>query len=168
MKLRKIEFEDNVNIVRWKNQPFVVANFINRVPLTVETHNNWYRNRVKTGEVSQFIIVLDDGAEIGSTYLRDIDTYHKKAEFGIFIGEKWALGHGYGFEATKQTCEYGFKELGLHRIFLRVLSSNNAAIHIYEKVGFQFEGKAIQDVWDGERYLDVSFMAMIDPVSALQ
>ena len=160
MKLRKMCFEDNTKIVRWKNQPFVVANFLNKRPLTKEIHNKWFKERVCTGEVAQYIICLDDGNEIGSVYLRDIDLQNKKAEFGIFIGEKWALGKGYGYQAAREICRIGFKELGLHKIFLRVIDTNKAAIHMYEKAGFVTEGIALQDIWDGEKYIDIRFMAM--------
>lgn len=163
MFLRKIRFEDNENIVRWRNQPFVVQNFLDKRPLTIETHNNWFRNRVQTGEVCQFIIVLDSGEEIGTTYLRDIDPVNRKAEFGLFIGEEWALGKGYGYQAIRMTCQYGFEELNLHKIYMRVLPANKASVGACSKAGFAVEGIAKSDILCGTEYLDVQFMAMFNP-----
>lgn len=75
--------------------------------------------------------------DIGSVYLRDIDREKGEAEYGIFIGERDALGKGYGTQAAKQMLEYGFETLGLRKIFLRLLEDNPRALRSYEKAGFR-------------------------------
>lgn len=100
---------------------------------------------------------------IGSTYIRDINYKDGKGEFGIFIGEDNYLSRGIGAEATKLIIQYGFKELGLHKIFLRVLSNNTRAIKCYEKVGFIQEGYFKDEVLIQENYHDLVFMAIFNP-----
>ncbi len=75
--------------------------------------------------------------EIGSVYLRDIDREKGEAEYGIFIGERDALGKGYGTQAAKWMLNYGFETIRLKKIFLRLLQDNPRALRSYEKVGFQ-------------------------------
>lgn len=112
VKIRKIKIDDTENIVKWKNNINVKKNFCIQDNLTVETHLNWFKTKVLTGEVEQFIIVDEiEKKDVGSTYLRDIDFKNKKAEFGIFIGEDTARGKGIGAKSTKLTIEYGFNEL---------------------------------------------------------
>ena len=165
MKLRKLIFDDGAKIVKWRNSEHVLCNFLDKRKITIESHNKWFTDEVSTGKVEQFIIVLDNGDEIGTTYLRNIDYTNRKAEFGIFIGEKAALGKGYGTEAVKLTCDYAFNELNLHKVFLRVIQHNKTAIKAYEKNGFREEGVAIDDVWDLSQlhYVNVMFMAKINP-----
>lgn len=164
VKIREILVSDTDNILKWKNNPNVKKNFCIQEDLTKEVHLNWFENKILTGDVKQFIIkdeVLD--IEVGSTYLRDIDRKNKKAEFGIFIGEDSARGRGIGTQSVKATIKYGFEVLGLHKIFLRVFSNNQAGIQAYTKAGFKYEGTAKDDILlpNGE-YQDIVFMSIIN------
>ncbi|MCI9313926.1 MAG: GNAT family N-acetyltransferase [Lachnospiraceae bacterium] len=134
--LRLMTLEDTDRIVTWRNQDFVRKNFIYQELFTREGHLAWIRDNVETGYVVQFIICLSDGREIGSVYFRDIDREAGTAEYGIFIGEKDALGCGYGTAAAKAALSYGFHRLGLDRIFLRYLADNAGAGKSYERAGF--------------------------------
>ena len=135
--LRLMETEDTEKIVIWRNRDFVRRNFIYQEPFTKEGHLSWIRDRVRPGHVVQFIICLSDGREIGSVYFRDIDRKKGIAEYGIFIGEKDALGCGYGTQAAKAALEYAFTKLRLDKVFLRFLSDNIGAQKSYEHAGFR-------------------------------
>jgi RimJ/RimL family protein N-acetyltransferase len=60
---------------------------------------------------------------------------------GIFIGQKEYWGKGYGEEACRLICRYGFDHLNLENIILRVYAYNEKAIACYKKVGFREIGK---------------------------
>lgn len=165
--LRPIASSDTDNIVKWRNSPLVRPFFIDHTPLTREIHENWLKTRVFTGNTAQFIIVSkEDQCDIGTAYLRDIDKVHRNAEFGIYIGDPNHRRKGMGNEAASLICRYGFETLGLHRIFLRVLSSNALAIHCYERIGFQMEGTFREHAFNGERFCDISFMGYLNPASS--
>ena len=162
IRLRLMNTDDTEQIVRWRNNPRVRNNFIYQKPFTKEGHENWVRTMVDTGKVVQFIIEdLDDGQPVGSVYFRDIDMDHAKAEYGIFIGEDSAVGKGFGSEAARLAVAYGFEELRLHKIFLRVFADNAGAIRSYEKAGFVKEGHFKDDVCIDGRFKDLVFMAII-------
>lgn len=160
--IRPITEADTGKILKWRNDPSVMEHFIYRTALTAEMHLNWYYNRVQTGEVAQFIIIdIDTGEEVGSAYLRDIDTANKKCEFGIFIGEVLCRGKGIGSVAATLALKYAFEELGLNRVFLRVFADNTQAIKSYENAGFRYEGTFREDVIiDGVGY-DMTFMGIL-------
>lgn len=160
--LTPISDEDTKLILQWRNSADVQQNFVFRERLTREMHESWLKTKVATGDVIQFVISKkSDGVKIGSVYLRDIDREHKHAEFGIFIGDCNARGKGYGSEAASLICQYGFLSLGLHRIYLRVFTSNTAAIKCYEKVGFSKEGVARDIAFLDGRYHDMVFMSLL-------
>ncbi len=161
--LRMMEEEDTELIVRWRNEDFVRRNFIYQKPFTVEGHLNWVKTMVKTGKVVQFIICTKEERPVGSVYLRDIDKEHRKAEYGIFIGEEDALGCGYGTQAAKLMLWYAFEKLGLHKLMLRVLAGNDRAKKSYEKAGFVQEAYLKEDVYLADGFHDVILMACLNP-----
>jgi RimJ/RimL family protein N-acetyltransferase len=56
---------------------------------------------------------------------------------------------------------YGFQQLNLHRIYLRVFSENQRAVHLYEKLGFQQEGRWRQAEFRSGRYHDILWMGLL-------
>lgn len=162
INLKNIEIADTDDIVRWRNNDNVRKYFINQTLFTKESHLKWMEDYVSTGKAYQFIILeKESNISIGSVYLRDVDRTHKKAEFGIFIGEDKYRGSGIGIEATKLILEYGFNELDLNKIFLRVLTNNYKAIKSYLNVGFKYEGYFREDVCVNSKYFDVIFMGIL-------
>lgn len=158
--LRLMNHEDTDRIINWRNQDSVRKNFIYQTLFTKESHENWIRTMIHTGKVVQMIICLKESDQpVGSVYLRDIDPHHKKAEYGIFIGEESARGKGVGTAAAKLMLEYGFEELGLHKIFLRVYAENLQAIRSYEKAGFVREAYLKEDVCIDGDFRDMVLMA---------
>ena len=142
--LRPITDADTDLIVKWRNTPSVVQNFIFRQTFTPEMHRNWLATKVATGQVVQYIIVdKADGKPVGSVYYRDIDNHNRSAE------------------TARLFTQFGVDTLHLHRISLRVLAENTAARRSYEKAGFVQEGVfRDMELLDGA-YRDVVFMAKL-------
>ncbi len=165
LELRPISVEDTDNILKWRNSKEVKKFFCMQEDLTREGHLSWLENKVKTGKVVQYIIhVKDSDKDLGSVYIRNIDKEHSNGEFGIFIGEVCDRGHGYGTMAMKLICDYAFKKLHLHKIYLRVLEDNKGAIASYKKNQFEEEGIFKDHVYNPEvGYLNLVFMGRINP-----
>ncbi|MCR5595086.1 MAG: GNAT family N-acetyltransferase [Lachnospiraceae bacterium] len=139
ISVRPITEEDTDLIILWRNKPRIMNNFLVRTEVTRETHLNWLKTKVYTGNVRQFIIMehTDDIIRpIGSVYIRDIDNEKLTAEYGIFIGEDDALGHGYGNQLVKWAVDY-VRDMGMKTFTLRVLADNKPAIKSYEQAGFK-------------------------------
>lgn len=161
--LRLMTYDDTESIVQWRNTDSVRKNFIYQALFTRESHENWIRTKVETGDVVQMIICeLGTDIPVGSVYVRDIDHTHHKAEYGIFIGEASARGKGYGTAAAKLMVRYCFEELKLHRLFLRVYADNLQAIRSYEKAGFEKEAYLRDDVCIEGRYRDIVLMGILN------
>ncbi len=162
--LRPITDADTDHIVRWRNSDHIRRNFIYQTLFTPESHREWLRKKVETGIVEQFIIYsLDAAMDVGSVYLRDIDQTHRRAEFGIFIGEELQQGRGIGSESIRLITRYGFEKLHLHKIFLRVLADNEIARKAYEKAGFMQEAYLKDEVCIRGVYKDLILMRIINP-----
>ena len=161
--LRFMTYDDTDLIVSWRNTDSVRKNFIYQALFTRESHENWIRTKVETGDVVQMII-CETGSDrpVGSVYVRDVDRTHHKAEYGIFIGEADARGKGYGTAAAKLMIRYCFEEMKLHRLFLRVYAENQQAIKSYEKAGFEREALLRDDVCIDGNYRDIVLMGILN------
>lgn len=164
--LRLMTYEDTENIVKWRNSDSVRRNFIYQGLFTKESHENWIRTMVETGKVVQMIIMESKtDTPVGSVYVRDIDHTHHKAEYGIFIGDESTRGKGYGTAAAKLMIQYCFRELGMHKLMLRVYAENPQAIRSYEKAGFEKEAYLREDVCIDGKYKDIVLMAILNKES---
>ena len=71
----------------------------------------------------------------------------------IAIGDAENRGKGYGREAMQLGLKFAFHELNLHRVCLTVFSYNQAAIKLYDSLGFTREGTYREHLQrDGRRY----------------
>ena len=59
----------------------------------------------------------------------------------VGIGEPDARRKGYGTEATRLICEYGFYFRNLHSIKIEVHAYNGTALRMYERLGFKTVGR---------------------------
>lgn len=102
-----------------------------------------------------------DDALVGFIALMGIEWGNRIGKLAVGIGDPQHRGQGYGVEAMTLILNYAFRELNLHRVGLDVIAYNAAAIHLYEKVGFQHEGRVREWVWrDGVR-TDLLLMGLL-------
>jgi RimJ/RimL family protein N-acetyltransferase len=96
--------------------------------------------RATPGSVEFAVILLASGGLIGFGGLFDI-TRAMTATLFVGIGERGLWRNGYGSEATRLICEYGFFFRSLHNIKVEVNGYNHRAIRLYERLGFRFVGR---------------------------
>jgi RimJ/RimL family protein N-acetyltransferase len=70
----------------------------------------------------------------------DHDAGSLRARFGIGVLSRDFTGRGLGSAATRLVLAYAFDQMRLHRVDLRVLAFNAAAIRCYERCGVVTEG----------------------------
>ncbi len=83
------------------------------------------------------------------------------ATIGIAFGREH-LGQGYGTDAMRVIVDYGFREMGLHRIQLDLVAFNQAGMRAYEKAGFVEEGRRREAVFHDGRWYDEVLMGILD------
>lgn len=131
---------------------------------TREMIDQYVQNQMKPDpekRASFIIATVDDSRAVGEVVINEIDTDNHSANIRISLLREEDLNQGYGSQAMRLMVNYGFRELGLHRLSLGVYAFNPRAIHVYEKMGFKQEG-VLRDAlyWDGE-YVDEIRMSIL-------
>ena len=162
--LRPLQREDlNERYLSWVNDPQVTRYMeTGTFPSTKQDLEDFYQGT--TSSKNQVILAVADARtdlHIGNVKLGPIHWVHRRATFGILIGDRKYWGKGVGQEATRLTVEYGFHRLNLHRIDLGVFAEHESAVHCYEKVGFTVEGHFRQDLFVNGEYKDRLWMGLL-------
>lgn len=90
---------------------------------------------------------------------RKRDTYSHTGLLGMGI-IKPHRGKGLGEEMLK-VCIMQAKQNGIEKVCLQVYSHNTAGIKLYEKLGFQHEGKKLKEAKIDGKYFDVVTMGLL-------
>ena len=102
-----------------------------------------------------------DGVLIGQCALFNFEKVARTAEIGITIGDKAYWGQGLGKESIELLIDYGFRQLNLHKIHLKVHAANQRAIRAYKACGFMDEGCLRAHVWSNGNYDDLCLMGIL-------
>lgn len=94
-------------------------------------------------ETADFGIYYEDKL-VGSTGFNKIDLVNEWAEIGYWL-DKDHEGRGIMTECVKAMINYGFNELGLHRVQIRCSSLNLKSEGIPKRLGFSLEGTVRED-----------------------
>lgn len=122
----------------------------------IDFHNN------KDDEVVFVVFDTEINKVIGHAGIYKIDKRIRRAEYGILIGSKDARGKGYGTKITNFMSEYGFSQLGLHKIKALVLKENLPSYYMFKKCGYVDEGILVDENFKNGRYYDVIMMAKFE------
>ncbi len=84
----------------------------------------------------------------------------RRAELGYWLGAD-AWGDGIATEAADALVDFGFRELGLERIYALVLEGNTASCRVLEKLGMSNVGVRRRHIRKGKRLCDVSLFGLL-------
>jgi diamine N-acetyltransferase len=160
VRLRAIEEDDlgQINEALW--DPEVSQHMAIAWPEAVAQTREFFE-RVRASE-SDVVLAIETlaGELVGCVGLHGIDPRTRQGELGIWIARPhW--DKGYGTDATRTMCRFGFREMNLQRVSLRVYETNPRGRRAYEKVGFKEEGRLRRGHFVDGRYVDVLVMGLL-------
>ncbi|GEQ87199.1 aminoglycoside N(6')-acetyltransferase [Patiriisocius marinistellae] len=117
-------------------------------PTSLYKTKKWFANHALDSSRVDFAIMCKETDKmIGFCGFIKIEKPVMKAELHIVVGDKNYWGGGFGGEAYKLLCNYGFIELGLNRIYGYQLGHNEKAHNAIKKIGWEFEGYLREDLF---------------------
>jgi len=161
--LRPVDPEHDLEACfQWFNDPEVTRH-LGRVdpPITRTQEREVLARQTDPDRGAFFAIEAEDGTFIGTCAILGIWHRTRTGNVGIAIGDKRYWSRGYGTDALRTLCAYGFVELNLQRIGLRLDATNERARRCYEKCGFQVEGRLRRAAYSQGRYVDELVMGVL-------
>jgi diamine N-acetyltransferase len=162
--LRAPERSDLPSFVQWFNDADVLRNLAMRAPMSTAGEERWFDEMVpRQGRTDLLLVIclIADDRAIGTVGLHAIDQSNGTAEFGIAIGEPNEWAKGYGTDASRAICDFGFGELRLERIGLHVYADNERGRRTYEKAGFTLEATLRRAHFARGEHHDVHVMGLL-------
>lgn len=164
--LRQLLLKDAPLMLEWMHDPETQKCFRkDMLQMTIKDAEHFCEasntlKELKSGESIHCAIVSEVDEYLGTVSLKNIDLEAQNAEYAISLREK-ARGKGIAKEATMLILKKAFSELGLHRVYLNVLSNNYRAIRLYEKCGFAYEGEFRDHLYLNGEYVSWKWYAML-------
>lgn len=122
----------------------------------------WRGRLTENPETAHHLLAVIDDRVVGMVNLYTFSRPRRKhaAAVGICVHEEWQ-GKGVGTALMRAMLDLADNWLNLTRLELEVYADNEAAIHLYERFGFEVEGTLRQHAFRDGRYVDSKVMARL-------
>jgi RimJ/RimL family protein N-acetyltransferase len=162
VRLRPFEPSDAEALWRWNSDPDVMRWLFDGYPESLAQVKKRFEDRKINSYESLLLCIEVSGRAIGVVALSGAQPETGRADLDIYIGEKDCHGKGYGTDAMRIVCRYGFDVMRLHGISLWVVPENVSAIRVYEKVGFVAEGRQRESFRRDGKWHDMILMSLLE------
>jgi RimJ/RimL family protein N-acetyltransferase len=163
--LRQPRQEDAPEMARLAGDPEISANTLEiPYPPNERMARDWISetDRKRDGRSDQVFMITDrrSGEIIGAIGLVGFTREHSRAKIGYWIGRPF-WNRGYATEAVCAVLDYGFRVIGLHRIYAFSLTRNKASGRVIEKCGMRHEGVLRHHIQKNGNFQDIAVHGII-------
>lgn len=160
--LRALTSKDLEQVLEWHNDAELYSTLGSHFRfVSPEAEAEWFQRITQARDQVNLAICLNESKKhIGNIYLRNIDWVARNCELHTFIARPEHRGKGYGCTAVQMVVKHAFEDLGLARIYLHVLAKNSPAIAMYQKCGFNEEGRLRRHAWKAGVFEDMIVMGL--------
>ncbi len=157
-------------ILEWANDPAVTG------------HSHFWRQPSDRKRVARFILEHEDDPScaywaafgrtegvapeeasvgyVGNVFLFHLNRDYHHGQIGITIKQA-AWNRGYAQEMMPAALRYGYRQLGMNKIYLQVFTTNTRALGLYRKLGFQDEGVLRAHYYVNGTYHDMHSLSLL-------
>jgi len=152
--IRPITLEDAEIFARWWNDGRVMKDvgFPEGLGISLEKVREDFQKEIREGKKgfpdSRRFVILDRLTDqpVGEISFGKIDYSKRSCRIGMKIGKVTEQGKGLGADALQTFMDYLYDRYGFWSIDIDVLSDNQRALGLYQKVGFVIE-EEVQNYW---------------------
>ncbi|WP_352231211.1 GNAT family protein [Peribacillus sp. SI8-4] len=127
--------------------------YVERVQDTAEYIKARLLEVVDNGGYPKSFAIIYKGEMAGTIGFNEINKSNKIGVVGYWLGEEFQ-GKGIMTKAFKSLIDYGFNDLGLGRIEVRVAVENKKSRALPERLGFRKEGEVRNAEWLYDHFVD--------------
>ena len=135
------------------------------IPTTARPLNAEQLEKVLTdwndGSESFVFAIRKEDQLVGLVNLDGLDWPNSHAEIGIALTSKMSRGQGFAAEALELLIDFAFNELGLHRIWARIIDGNDPSLKLFARLGFKLEGRMSGHVRRRGQYRDMLIFGLL-------
>lgn len=142
--------------------PAILA--IERTPFAREFVGQWSEERRRAtlagGDARYYVSETESGEVQAYAILRGISEESRAIELKrivVAVPER-----GLGRRILRELMRIAFRELGAHRLFLDVYEDNARARHLYESLGFQYEGVMREATHRAGHWCNLRLMSILE------
>jgi len=107
------------------------------------------------------VVETDSATLVGIVRLGVVNPDQKEADLGYGMRrDRW--GRGVATAAATLLVDFGFRELGLHRVFAYHDPANHASRRVMEKLGMTYEGTLRQNMFGRGTWRDSALRAVLE------
>jgi RimJ/RimL family protein N-acetyltransferase len=133
-------------------------------PYPIALARRWVTHRIEWWQLRRGVTLAVTLADRPDALLGTVSLRHylrdRRAELGYWLAAP-AWGRGFATEAARAAVDFGFRELGLARVYAQVLAGNRSSIRVLDKLGMVSEGIKRQHVNKGRRLHDVVIYGLL-------
>lgn len=142
--LTSIEKEDLPLLREWRNRTDYRKYFREYKEISSDMQNSWFENKVLNDPSTIMFSIkdLETNELLGCCGLCYINWVHRNADLSLYIGwnNEYIDKEGIAEESCNLLFSYGFKELGLQKIWTEIYEFDNKKYELYHKIGFHDDG----------------------------
>jgi len=159
--IRTVEERDLERMRILRNHPSTWTMLTDGGFLDAEAQRQWFQ-RVRLAQDKKYYVVCDETHDfIGIVRTDEIDRANRSMRVGADVLPE-LRGRGYGGKIYRLLKKYCFDYLNMHRVWLAVLDVNNVALSLYEREGFEIEGRYREAVFRDGKYRDYIIMSLLE------
>lgn len=164
--LREFEEDDWTAVLAYQSDPLYLRYYhwsdrtSGNVRAFVNMFLDWQKERPRT-KFQLATTLRESGQLIGNCGIRINNPELREANIGYELNSHF-WGKGYATEAARAILQFGFSELGMHRIYANALAINKGSARVLEKLGMRLEAREVEKELIKGQWQDSLIYAILD------
>jgi UDP-4-amino-4,6-dideoxy-N-acetyl-beta-L-altrosamine N-acetyltransferase len=134
--LRLLTPQDESMILDWRNSDAVAPYMLRDTLISKEEHHRWFGQILHDTDSAVFRIMEHEGVSCGLASLSAINLDKLSGKWGGYLAPHVPRGSGLGKTLMYLSLTMAFSHLGLNLVQVEVIVGNDAAIGLYDSIGF--------------------------------
>ncbi|MFN8594116.1 MAG: GNAT family protein [Thermomicrobiales bacterium] len=166
VNLRAVEREDAAIVYRWLNDPVVMRGWgWSASAASMHAVTNliafWLDQEPLLGRPPALIADSLQGDPVGLVVLTSERPEARAVELSMLVGDPMVWGQGFGSDILHAILDACFTGWGAHRVGVQVEDDNPRALMLYQRFGFQEEGRLRQGAFRDGQYRDILLLSLL-------